>query len=104
MATIHVALAVVQAKTFNGYGISVPDSVPVGKDTVTSTGTSGLAALTGEPGQVWIVTSLDGSVWLKFGPGTPVAAAEDGWLLPSGQSAAYAVTAASEKLAIKDAA
>jgi hypothetical protein len=104
LATIHVTLAVVQARTSNGLALPVPDSVPIGKDTVSSTGTSGLCTLTGQPGQVWMITSLDGSVWLNFGPGTPVAAAEDGWLLVAGHSIDLAVTAANEKLAIKDAA
>lgn len=102
MATIHVALATVRG---GGWAGSIPSlsSIPAGTDTVTSSGTSALSELTGTPGQIWVVAAKDGDVWIKFGTGTPVAAAEDGWLVPAGQTRDFTVTTPNEKLAIKDA-
>lgn len=102
MATIHINLATVAGRGYAG-ALPIPSSVPVGVDTYTSTGTSGLSTLSAEPGQVWIVTSKDGDVWAKFGAGTPVAAAEDGWLITAGQTREFTASVAAEKLAIKDA-
>jgi hypothetical protein len=102
MATIHVVLATVRGSGYAG-SLPIPASVTAGNDTVTSSGTSALSTLTGQPGQVWCVTAKDGDVWLKFGPGTPVAAAEEGWLLTAGNTRDLTVSDANEKLAIKDA-
>lgn len=102
MATIHVELSTVSARARTGATLPIPNSVEIDSDTVTSSGSSAVSTLTGGLGQVWTVTALDGPVWLKFGTGTPIAAAEDGRLLLEGDSRDYAVTTASEKLAIKD--
>lgn len=102
MATIHVVLATVRGSGYAG-ALPIPASITAGNDTLTSSGTSQLSDLTGQPGQIWCVTAKDGDVWLKFGTGTPVAAAEDGWLLTAGTTRDLTVTTANEKLAIKDA-
>jgi hypothetical protein len=102
MATVHVALARVTGHGYAGF-VPVAGSVTIGSDTVTTSGTSAVSTLTGQVDQVWSVTARDGDVWIKFGPDTPVAAAEDGWLVVAGQTREFSVSAAAEKLAIKDA-
>lgn len=102
MATVHVVLSRVRSRGDTGGTLPVLESVPSGVDTVTSSGTSALSSLTAGDADVWNVTASGGAVWLKFGPGTPVAAADDGWLLLDGQSRDFAASTDAEKLAIKD--
>lgn len=103
MATVHATLGSSQARSIAGFGLPVFDSAVAASDTVTSSGTSALATPTGALGQVWSVTVTGGNVYINFGAGTPVAAADSGWLLIDGQTRDFAVSVASEKLAIKDA-
>lgn len=45
---------------------------------------------------IWRVTANDGACWVKFGTGTPVAAAGDGNYIPDGETLDFAVTEAGE--------
>jgi len=106
MATVHVVLSVVQRRALTGATMPVPDSVPAFAETLTSTGTSAQGAIQGSPGQFWSVTAQGGKIWVAFGasPTAAVAAAgQGGWLVLDGQTRDFAVSAAAEKYAIKDA-
>lgn len=105
MATVHVALAVVQARSLNGSGIPVPNSVPVGtSQTLTSSAINQLSTLAASAaGQVWVVTVDGGDIEASFGAAADAAAAPQ-WLLLDGAGPFYfAAVAAGEKLAIVDA-
>lgn len=106
MSTIHVVLCTVQARGLTGASMPIPDSaIGAGNvDTVTSSGTSALASPSGQLGQFWSITAKGGDVYLKFGAGTPVAVTDEGWLVLAGTTREFAVSIASEKCAIKDAA
>ncbi len=103
MATLHVVLSRVVSRADTGATLPTPESVEVDADTVTPSGTSQLSSLTAADQDVWIVTAMGGSAWLKFGAGEPVAASDDGWLIVDGQTRDFAASAAAEKLAYKTA-
>jgi hypothetical protein len=107
MATVHVVLASVdQACSVSGNVIPVPKSAPVNQDTVTTTASSQVAAITApQPpnGLFWSITAADANVWANFGTGTPTAVAETGWLILAGQTREFAVSVAGEKVAVVNA-
>lgn len=103
MATLHVVLARVSSRADTGMTLPTPESVEVDSDTVTPSGTSAVSSLTAADQDVWIVTAMGGNAWLKFGPDTPVAVSDDGWLIIDGQTRDFAASAAAEKLAYKTA-
>lgn len=101
MATVHVVLGRL-ARDASRVEI-IPLSVPVGVDTVTSSGTSAQASLTAAAAdrQFWSVAT-DGAIYVAFGS-NPTAAADSGWYIPAGSTREFAVSATGEKIAIKDA-
>lgn len=106
MATVHVCLAHVIARAAGGPA-PVVQSVPVGSDTVTSSGTSAQSSLTASPSgvagsQFWSVTATGGNVFVAFGS-DPTAAADAGWLVLDGQTREFSTSQTGEKIAIKDA-
>lgn len=103
MATLHIELSTVQGRALTGMTLPIPDSVEVGADTKTTSASSQLSDLTGQPGQVWTVTAAGGDVLLKAGAGSPTAAPDTGRRLQDGQQRDFAVTVANEKLAFIDA-
>ncbi len=102
MATVHVTLSRVPPNAMYGPVMPVPYGVPVGADTLTSSASSSLASLTGEVGQFWSVVVTGGAVYVNFGPGSPAAGQDAGWLLLDAASRDFAVSATGEKCAIKD--
>lgn len=107
MATVHVVLSVVdQASAVSGNMMPVAKSVAIDQDTLTTTASSQVADITApQPpnGLFWDVTAKDADVWVNFGPETPVAAAESGWLVTAGQTRQWAVSTAGEKVAVVNA-
>ena len=105
MATVHVVLAGASGRSSTGATMPVPNSVPTGVDTMTSSASSAQAnfnAGASWKGLFWSITATGGNVYVAFGA-NPTAAAEGGWLVLDGQTREFAVSAASEKCAIKDA-
>lgn len=102
MATVHVVLAASQTRALTGATLPLANSVPVGSDTVTTSSSSAQSSLVAEAGAIWSVTARDGDVWVKFGA-NPTAAADDGWLVLTGQTREFGASAALEKIALKDA-
>jgi hypothetical protein len=105
MATVHVVLCQVTSKSRaqTGSTMPVPDSVPIGADTMTPTSTSAQATVTpgsAQTGIVWSVTSLDAAVWVNFGA-DPTAAPDSGWMILAGDSRDFAVTSPNEKCAVR---
>lgn len=105
MATVHVVLAGASGRSSTGSTMPVMNSVETSADTLTSSGTSAQAdfnAGTDWQHLFWSITATGGNVYAAFGA-DPAAAAESGWLILDGQTREFAVSAASEKVAIKDA-
>ena len=103
MALVHVTISRSDDRGDTGASLPLITSVPEAVDTVTSSGTSQQASITPAKadGLIWSVTSK-GDVWVKFGA-NPTAASDDGHLVLAGQTRDFSVTAAGEKIAIKDA-
>lgn len=99
MATLHIVLARVAGRAQTGSTLPIPGSVPAGSDTVTPSGASAVSSLEAADRDVWTVTAMGGSAWLKFGTGTPVAASDNGWLIIDGQTRDFAAGVAGEKIA-----
>lgn len=89
--------------TSPGAQMPVPQSVPTAAQTITSSATSQQTTITGTAGQFWRVVASGGAIWVKAAA-DPTAAAGDDWLVPAGGVLELSVTAASEKLAVIDAA
>ena len=104
MALVHVTLSRIDDRGDTGGSMPVITSVPEAADTVTSSGTSAQSSIVAAKadGLFWSVTSK-GDIWVKFGA-NPTAAQDDGHLILAGQTRDFSVTAAGEKIAIKDAA
>lgn len=100
MATVHVVLCRVAPRHWN---LPIPDSSPLGADTLTSSGISTQSSLTAPDGHaVWSVTVFGGNVFIAFGA-DPTAQVDSGWLVLDGQTRDFTIGAAGEKIAIKDA-
>ena len=104
MGTVNVVLSTItNAATLQGLA-PLPDSMPVSAENVTSGATSaattGTASATVFKRQVWTVTS-DTAVYIKFAA-SPTATAGGDWYLPAGASRDFAVSVASEKVAVID--
>lgn len=87
MATIYARLVSVQNQPMNGGpAMPVPDAVPFGKETLTSTGTTATGTLVGGNGLYWFIDVLagSGSAWAQFGA-TPTAAVGSDFLLVDGE-------------------
>lgn len=97
MALVHITLTLVRAR--------VPDSVESAADTVTSSGASAQSSIVADDPilkpRFWTIAPK-GDVWVKFGS-NPTADSDTGHLVLANQPRSFAVTAAGEKVAIKDA-
>lgn len=102
MATVHITLSSVQSRATTGMTMPVVDSVPTATDTMTSSGSSAQSSITAALGGFWSITATGGNVFAKFGS-NPTAVTDEGWLILDGQTRDFAVSVASEKVAIKDA-
>jgi len=106
MATVQIVLAGATGRSATGATMPVVNSVPVDADTLTSGASSAQADFsapaTGWETLFWSVTVTGGNVYVRFGA-NPTAVTEEGWLVLDGQTREFAVSAASEKIAIKDA-
>lgn len=106
MALVHITLCNVQARADTGATMPIPDSIEGAADTITSSGTSAQSSIVaGGPvllkPRFWTIASK-GDVWVKFGT-NPTADSDTGHLVLANQPRSFAVTAAGEKVAIKDA-
>lgn len=87
--------------------VPVAKSVPYLAESITSgassaQGSTAIGPAKGWQGLFWIITNSGGNVWVKFGA-NPTAAAGDDHLIPDGAvDVAYAVSGATEKIAVKD--
>jgi len=105
MATVHVVLAGASGRSATGATMPVPNSVPTGVDTMTSSASSAQANFNAGSrweGLFWSITATGGNVYVAFGS-DPTAVTDEGWLILDGQTREFAVSAASETVAIKDA-
>lgn len=103
MATLYVELSTVQGRALTGATLQLADGPDAGGDKKTTSGTSQLSDLVGQPGQVWSVAAIGGNVMIEFGAGTPAAIDDGSRLLLDGIPRDFAVAAANERLAFKDA-
>jgi hypothetical protein len=103
MATVHVAWVQVQDRALTGATLPSPDAHPMASEVLTSGAASaaGTIATTSAEG-FWIVTVKGGAVLAGFGAAPT--ADDHNWLILDGQTRDFAVGAAGEKIAIKDAA
>lgn len=95
MGTFSVSLT--RNRTAAPVAQSIADSTAT---TITTSGSSQQASITGALSQVWRI-AVTSNVWVAFGT-NPTAAAGSGYLLLAGTHE-FAVTAASEKVAVIDA-
>ena len=105
MATVHVVLFTCGGKTVKGTEMPVPKSIPAYVDTMASSATSAKASINSGSdwkNAFWSITVSGGNVYARFGT-DPTAVTEEGWLILDGQTREFAVSAASETVAIKDA-
>lgn len=103
MATLYITLSTVQGRALTGATIPAADSIDVGSDKKTTSGTSQLSDLVGQPGQFWTVKARGGDVMVEMGAGTPVAVDDGSRVVFDGIPEDFAVTVANERLAFKDA-
>ncbi len=103
MATIYIELSSVQGRAMTGATLPIADGVDLGGDKKTTSASSQLSDLVGQPGQFWTVGVRGGDVMLEMGAGTPEAVDDGSRLLMDGQTRDFAVTAVNERLAFKDA-
>lgn len=106
MSTVNVVLGQIRTRAQTGLTMPVYSSVPVATETINSSNTGSTASTISSPvaanGYFWTVTAINGNVWAKFGT-NPVANTGSDWLILSGTSRDFAVSAASEKIAVRDA-
>lgn len=103
MALVHITLSRVDDRGDTGGSLPIVTSVPELAETITSSGTSQVSTIAADKAdrRVWTITA-GGNVWVRFAE-TPVAASGVGQLVLAGQSRDFSVTAAGEKVAVKDA-
>ena len=106
MATVHITLARSGRDTRTEIARPVRpvhDSVTLGSDTMTPSGTSAQSSLAStDTSAFWSITATGGNVWATFGL-DPTAASDTGWLILDGQTRDFGVCTALEKVAIKTA-
>lgn len=107
MALVHITLCNVQARADTGATMPIPDSVEGAADAIESSGTSAQSSIVAAgptllKARFWTIVPK-GDVWVTFGT-NPTAGADSGHLVLANQPRSFAVTAAGEKVAIKDAA
>lgn len=105
MATVSLVLSSCDTKSASGGGMPVAKSQPKGKTSITSSASSQAVTVANaaKKSDVWIVTSVGGAVWVKFGV-TPTASAGNDWYIPAGLPQAFGVSVDSETMAAIDAA
>jgi hypothetical protein len=103
MARLAIALARVRNGAGSGGTMPVPLSQPDASELLNTTSTSAQSVMSAtRTDQYWIVTAVDGNVWVNFGT-NPTAVAGTGWLIVNGTTREFSVTAAPGKLAGIDA-
>lgn len=106
MATVHVVLAQASGRSSTGATQPVINSVEYAADTMepsaTSAQSAAVAPASGWENLFWSITASGGNVYAQFGS-DPTAMAKTGWLILDGQTREFAVSAARETVAIKDA-
>jgi len=81
----------------------VASSITDASELLNTTTTSAQSVMTATRlNQYWIVTAIDGNVWINFGT-NPTAVAGSGWLVVNGTTREFSVTGLPEKLAAIDA-
>ena len=103
MATVHVTISRVDDRGDTGGALPLVTSVPEAAQTITSSGTSAASTIAAAKadGLVWSVTATS-NVFVAFGA-SPTAVSGSGHLVLAGQTRDFSVTAAGEKIAVKDA-
>ena len=105
MATVHITVGQVTGVATSGTSMPVARSVPIGADTMTSTGASAQSSITASTGSLsrqaafWSITVTGGNVFVAFGA-NPTAASDSGHLLIDGTTRDFAVAANDEKIAV----
>jgi hypothetical protein len=103
MARLAIALDRVRNGAGSGGTMPVASSIPDTAELLNTTGTSAQASATAANlQQYWIVTAVDGNIWINFGT-NPTAASGSGWLIASGSTREFSVTVVGEKIAGIDA-
>ena len=104
MATVHVTLSRVDDRGDTGAALPLVTSTPEAAETITRSSSSQPSTISASKadGLVWSVTAT-GNVFIRFGA-NPTAASGQGHLVLAGQTRDFTVTAAGEKIAVKDAA
>jgi hypothetical protein len=103
MARLMIALDRVRNGAGSGGTMPVPSSIPDVAELLNTTTTSAQATATAaNTQQYWIVTAVDGNVWINFGT-NPTAASGSGWLVINGTTREFSVTVTGEKIAGIDA-
>jgi hypothetical protein len=103
MARLAIALDRVRNGAMSSGTMPVPTSITDASELLNTTAASAQSVMTAsQTSQYWIVTALDGNVWVNFGP-NPTAVAGSGWLIVNGTTREFSVSAANEKLAAVDA-
>jgi hypothetical protein len=103
MARLAIALDRVRNGAGSGGTMPVASSQPDVSELLNTTSTSAQATATATNlMQYWIVTAVDGNVWVNFGT-NPTAASGTGWLIINGTTREFSVTVAGEKIAGIDA-
>lgn len=100
MATFSATLTRVRNGASSGGTMPVARSIADATATaITTSSTSQQADITGGDGQYWVLTVTGGDVWVLFGT-NPTAVASSGYLMTSGSTREFGVTATSEKVAV----
>lgn len=103
MAKAHCVIAQASTRAITG---SVAKSVPVSKETITTSGTSQATTIATPAANgdayVWQVTASGGNIWVKFAA-SPTASAGNDWLILDGQTREFGASVAAEKVAVIDA-
>lgn len=103
MARIAIALDRVRNGAGSGGTMPVASSIPDASEVLNTTSTSAQASATAANlQQYWVVTAVDGNVWVNFGT-NPTASAGTAWLIASGSTREFSVTVVGEKIAGIDA-
>lgn len=99
-ATVSIVNAPVSI--IKGVGVLLDGSSDVLSEVITSSGTSQQSVTVSANDNIWVISAITGSVWIRFGT-NPTAASGDDWLICAGQTREFAGHAG-HKVAVVDAA
>lgn len=103
MATVHVEMARVRGRALTGSTMPVTDSVALASASQSSSSTwTASTVVAPDTNAFWTVVASGGDVLVRF-DADPVNNGGNGRRVNAGMSRDFAVTAAGEKIAIKDA-